>query len=304
MSRIVLRRLLQAIPALIGVTLIAFLLINAGGDVVSTMLPAEATQEQIEAFRQRYGLDKPVIVQYFNYLGQLLQGDFGRSFTFRRPALDVVLSAVPATVTLAISAMLLSLVISIPLGVFAAKWRNSWFDKAAMGFVLINQAVPAFWLGLILILVFAINLKWFPVAGRGTLSHLVLPSIALASWLMALITRLVRASMLDVLESDYIRTARAKGLSEFVITTRHAMRNAFIPVVTVVGIQLGTLFGGAVVTEAVFNWPGIGTVVYSAIIARDRPVVLAAMILVAVAFIVINLIVDLVVNWLDPQAAA
>src|SRR5690606_5647673 len=155
-----------------------------------------------------------------------------------------------------------------------------WFDKAAMGFVLINQAVPAFWLGLILILVFAINLKWFPVAGRGTLSHLVLPSIALASWLMALITRLVRASMLDVLESDYIRTARAKGLSKFVITTRHAMRNAFIPVVTVVGIQLATLLGGAVVTEAVFNWPGIGTVVYSAIIARDRPVVLAAMILV------------------------
>jgi peptide/nickel transport system permease protein len=303
MIRVVRNRLLQTIPALIGVTLVAFFLVNAGGDIASTLLPAEATAEQQQAFRERYGLDRPVILQYFTYIGQLIQGNFGLSFTYRRPALDVVLDAVPATVTLALSAMALSLAIAIPLGVLAARWRNTLFDRLAMGFVLVNQAVPAFWLGLILILVFAVNLGWFPVAGTGTISHLVLPSIALASWLMALVTRLVRASMLDVLGSDYVRTARAKGLSEVVVTVRHAMRNAFIPVITVVGIQLGALFGGAVVTETVFNWPGIGTVIYSAILGRDRPVVLAALIVVAVAYILINLVVDVIVGWLDPQVA-
>jgi ABC-type dipeptide/oligopeptide/nickel transport system permease component len=228
----------------------------------------------------------------------------GQSFAYRRPALEVVLERLPATLELSAAALLIALTIAIPAGIISAVKRNSVFDHLSMGMVLLGQSVPTFWLGMLMILVFAVGLHVLPVSGRGSFAQLVLPSVTLAMWLLALVARLTRSGMLEVLSQDYIRTARAKGLAEVAVTTRHALRNALVPIVTVVGLQVGGLLGGAVMTEAVFAWPGVGTLVLESILKRDYPVVLAALIMVATAFVLINLLVDLLYGYLDPRARA
>jgi len=261
----------------------------------------EASEEVRADFRRAYGLDRPIPVQYAHYLARLLQGDFGQSFSYRRPALEVVLERLPATLELSAAALLIAVLIAVPAGIISAVKRNSIFDHLSMGLVLLGQSVPTFWLGMLMILVFAVGLHALPVSGRGSFAQLVLPSVTLAMWLLALVARLTRSGMLEVLSQDYIRTARAKGLAEFVVTARHAVRNALVPIVTVVGLQVGGLLGGAVMTEAVFAWPGVGTLVLESILKRDYPVVLAALIMVATAFVLINLLVDLLYGCLDPR---
>jgi ABC-type dipeptide/oligopeptide/nickel transport system permease component len=300
-ASIVLSRLVQAVPSLLGVTIIAFVLLQLSGDVTQLLLPMEASEEVRADFRRAYGLDRPIPVQYAHYLARLLQGDFGQSFSYRRPALEVVLDRLPATLELSAAALFIAVLIAIPAGIISAVKRNSIFDHLSMGLVLLGQSVPTFWLGMLMILVFAVGLHALPVSGRGSFAQLVLPSVTLAMWLLALVARLTRSGMLEVLSQDYIRTARAKGLAEFVVTARHAVRNALVPIVTVVGLQIGGLLGGAVMTEAVFAWPGVGTLVLESILKRDYPVVLAALIMVATAFVLINLLVDLLYGYLDPR---
>lgn len=294
-------RLLQGVPTLVGVTMIAFVLLQLGGDVSQTMLPPEASAQARAEFRHAYGLDQPVPIQYLNYLGHLARVDFGRSFAYQRPAMEVVLERLPATIELSAVAMAIALCLAIPAGIISALKRNSFFDHAAMGVVLAGQSVPSFLLGMLMILVFAVWLGVLPVSGRGTAAQLVLPSVTLAMWLLALVARLTRSGMLEVLSQDYIRTARAKGLSEAAVTTGHALRNALVPIVTVVALQLGGLMGGAVMTETVFAWPGLGTLVLDSILKRDYPVVLAALVLVAFGFVLVNLAVDVLYTYIDPR---
>lgn len=297
-------RAVQAIPSLLAVMIVAFSLMQLTGDVTSVMLPPEAGEEQREAFRRAYGLDQPLPIQFVRYLGAVLQGDFGRSFQSKRPAMDLVLERLPATIELTVAAVLIALAVGVPAGVISAVKRNSWLDRLVTFAALIGQTAPTFWLGLLLILLFAVSLGVLPVSGRGTWAQLVLPSITLAGWLVALIARLTRSGMLEVISQDYVRTARAKGLRGRVVTLNHALPNALIPVVTVVGLEIGGLLGGAVMTETVFNWPGVGTLLLNAILQRDYPVVLAALILVTALFVVVNLAVDLLCAMLDPRVTA
>ena len=301
MRTIVLTRLLQAGPALLGVTAVAFVLLYLTGDPSQALLPPEATEATRAAFRHAYGLDQPLPLQYLHYLSRLVQGDFGRSFAYNQPALQVVLGRLPATIELSSTALLIALALALPAGIISAVKRNSVFDRMAMGVVLLGQSIPTFWLGMLMILIFAVNFHWLPVSGRGSLAQLVLPSVTLAMWLAALLARLTRSGMLDVLSQDYVRTARAKGLAEWAVTTRHALRNTLVPIITVLGLQIGALLGGAVMTETVFAWPGVGTLVLESILKRDYPVVLAALILVATGFVLINLLVDVMYCYLDPR---
>lgn len=296
-----LRRFVQAVPALIGVTLVAFVLVQVSGDITQVLLPSEATAQQRAEFRRIYGLDQPLPVQYVTYVAHVVQGDMGRSFVQGRPALAVVLDRLPATLELTAVAMVIGVGLAIPAGVVSAIKHNSAFDRLITLAVLIGQSVPPFWLGMLLILVFAVNWHMLPVSGRGTWAQLVLPAFTLAMWPLTLAARLTRSGMLEVLSEDYIRTARAKGLAASMVITRHALRNALVPIVTVLAINLGSMLGGAVLTEIVFAWPGIGTLVMASVLSRDYPVVLAALLLVAVSFITINLVVDLLYTYLDPR---
>jgi peptide/nickel transport system permease protein len=294
-------RLLQAAVALLGVTAVAFLLVSLSGDPAFILLSPEAGDEQRAAFRRIYGLDQPLPVQYVRYVGHVARGDFGTSFAFDRPALTVVLERVPATLTLTAAAVALGLAIGIPAGVIAAVRAGGAVDRAVMALVLLGQSVPTFWLGLVMIRIFAVNLRWVPVSGYGTPLHLLMPAVALGLYLAALLARVTRSEMLEALAQDYVRTARAKGLSERAVTLAHALKNALLPIVTLIGLQLGALLGGAVITETVFAWPGVGTLVLDAILRKDYPVVLAAVELVAAAFIAINMALDLLYGVLDPR---
>jgi peptide/nickel transport system permease protein len=281
--------------------LVVFVLLHLSGDPTYILLPADSTPEQRTAFRAAYGLDRPLVVQYVAYITHLARGDFGRSFFFHEPAFHVVLRRLPATLTLAASASILAIVVAIPLGVLAAVLRGTWYDRAMMGAAVVGQSVPTFWLGLMMILILAVHWRLLPVSGRGTMAHLVMPSLALAFWLMALLARITRSQMLEILGEDYVRTARAKGLSELAVCGRHALRNALLPVLTVLGLQVGGLLGGAVMTEIVFAWPGVGTLILDSISKRDLPVVVAGVVLVATGFIVLNLTVDLLYVLVDPR---
>jgi peptide/nickel transport system permease protein len=291
----------QAALALLGVTCVAFFLISLSGDPAFILLTPEAGEAQRAEFRRMYGLDQPLVVQYARYIGHVARGDFGRSFALERPALEVVLDRVPATLELTCAAVLLAILVGIPAGVIAATHEGRWFDRAVMAVVLVGQSVPTFWLGLLMIRIFAVNLHWLPVSGRGTWRELIMPAVALSLWLMALLARLTRSEMLESLAQDYVRTARAKGLSEAGVTVRHALGNALLPIVTLIGLQIGTLLGGAVITETVFAWPGIGTLVFDAILRKDYPVVLAVVQMVAAAFVTINMSLDLLYGYLDPR---
>jgi ABC-type dipeptide/oligopeptide/nickel transport system permease component len=299
--RYVVGRIAQAALALLGVTCVAFFLVSLSGDPAFILLTPEAGEAQRAEFRRMYGLDQPLGVQYVRYIAHVARGDFGRSFALERPALEVVMDRVPATLELTCAAVLLAVLVGIPTGVIAAANEGRWFDRAVMAVVLVGQSVPTFWLGLLMIRIFAVNLHWLPVSGRGTWRELVMPAIALSLWLVALLARITRSEMLESLAQDYVRTARAKGLSEHGVTIRHALGNALLPIVTLIGLQIGTLLGGAVITETVFAWPGIGTLMLDAILRKDYPVVLAVVQMVAAAFIVINMSLDVLYGYLDPR---
>jgi peptide/nickel transport system permease protein len=294
-------RVLQALVALLGVTCVAFLLVSLSGDPAFILLTPDAGEAQRAAFRTLYGLDQPLPVQYARYVSHVARGDFGSSFAFNRPAIEVVLERLPATLLLTATAVAVGVVVGMPGGVVAAFKAGTLLDRGVMALVLLGQSIPTFWLGLLMIRIFAVNLRWVPVSGYGGASNLVMPALALGLYLAALLARLTRSEMLEALAQDYVRTARAKGLSERVVTVAHALKNALLPIVTLIGLQLGALLGGAVVTETVFAWPGIGSLVLDAILRKDYPVVLAAVQLVAAGFIVINVGLDLLYGYLDPR---
>ena len=296
------RRLVQSVGVVIGVSVVVFCLIRLiPGDPVLVMLPESASAEQRAQLRRELGFDQPLPIQYAIFAGRALQGDLGRSLFLNRPAAELVAHAFPATLLLAGTALVIALCAAIPLGILSALRRDSIWDFAGMGLAMVGQSVPAFWLGLMLMLIFAVNLRWLPTTGVGGPEYLVLPSVTLGAYLMALTTRLVRSGMLEVLGEDYIRTARTKGLPERLVVLRHALRNMLIPVVTIVGLQLGALLGGAVITETVFAWPGVGTVIFKAISSRDYPVIQAAVLMLSLFFVFINLAVDLLYAFLDPR---
>jgi peptide/nickel transport system permease protein len=299
------KRLLQGIPAIVGITIVVFLLLHASGDPAYMMLGQDATTEQVALFRQAYGLDKPIYVQYWVFISRVLQGDFGTSIAQCRPALEVVLYYLPKTLMLTIVCTLISLIIAIPIGVIAGVKRNSIFDYLLMGGAVLGQCMAQFWLGLMLMFVFAVKLCWLPTSGIGSgigmVKHIILPVLTLSPWFIALVARLVRSGMLEVMSQDYIRTAYAKGLSQRLVLSRHALKNAVIPVIVMIGLQLGYLLGGAIIVEIVFAWPGIGFLAYRSVIVRDYPVVLCIVTIVASAFVVINTLVDIVLAYIDPR---
>ena len=296
-----LRRLGQLVPTVLAVSLIAFVLIRLSGDPASLLLTPEATEAERRAFRDAHGLDRSLPVQYLVFLGNLLRGDLGTSFWQHESALRVVLARFPATLLLSATAIAIVIVVGLAVGVVAAVFRGTlldWFVMAGVGF---GQSIATFWLGLMLILLFAVFIPLFPPSGYGSPSQLVLPAVTLAAYYVAVTTRLTRSGMLEVLGQDFIRTARAKGLAERVTVLRHGLRNALIPITTVLGLQIGELLAGAVVTETVFAWPGVGTLVLDAITRRDYPVVQATIVLIALVYALVNLGVDLLYGVLDPR---
>lgn len=277
-------------------------MVRVSGDPVTLLLPEDAPPEQVAQLRESLGLDRPLPEQYARFLRDLLRGDFGTSIRYRgQAALPVVLERLPATLELAAASILVAVLISLPLGILAATRRGRLPDYGATSFAVLGQAMPNFWLGIMLILVFGVHLRWFPVSGRGTTAHLVLPALTLGTALAALLMRLLRSTMLEVLSQDFVRTARAKGLRERVVLFKHAIRNALIAYVTVLGLQVATLMAGAVVTEQVFAWPGIGLLAIQAINIRDMAVVQTVVIVVALIVMVANLLVDLLYALIDPR---
>jgi peptide/nickel transport system permease protein len=301
MGRIVASRLIQGVIVIIGITFLVFFATFLTGDPAILMLGEGATKAQVDALRQIMGFDRPLLVQYASFLGRAVRGDFGTSLHFHRANLDLVLERLPATIQLAALALLLALSLAIPLGILAAVGRQTWLDAFAMVLALIGQATPNFWLGIMLILLFAVDLRWFPASGRGGLAHLVLPTITLATFPLALNARMVRSAMLEVLGEDYVRTARAKGLSERLVVYKHALRNALNPVITVVGLQIGAFMGGSVIVETVFAWPGLGRLAVQAILVKDFPLVQTTVTFLALVLLAMNLIVDLLYFVIDPR---
>lgn len=302
MATYIRRRLLQSVIVVFGVSVLVFFLLRlAPGDPVLMLLAESAGPEQIAEARAKWGLDKPIYVQYGVFLSRAVRGDLGNSLFFQQPALEVLMERMPATLQLSAVALFFSLSIAIPVGLLSALKRDTIWDYLGTNLAMLGQALPPYWLGIMLILIFSVALGWFPTSGRGTWKHLVLPAITLGSVLMALITRLVRSGMLDVLSEDYVRTARAKGLPERTVIIRHALRNILIPLVTVIGLQLGALFGGAVITESIFAWPGVGRLALQAISARDYPLVQASVLVISVVYVFLNLAVDLIYVYLDPR---
>ena len=261
----------------------------------------EATAQTVERVRKELGLDRPVFSQYFYWLSGILRGDFGDSFRTGRPVLHEIMARLPATAVLALAAMLVSLAIAIPVGVLSAVKQYSWIDSISMAGAMLGVSMPNFWLGLLLIMAFSLHFKWFPVYGYESLKHLVLPAVTLGTGIAAVTARLTRSSILEVLKQDYIRTAHAKGLAERTVINKHALKNALIPVTTVVGLQFGSLLEGAVVTEVVFAWPGMGRLLVDSIFARDFPVIQGCVFVIAIIYVLVNMLVDLSYAWLDPK---
>ncbi|HTV70283.1 MAG TPA: ABC transporter permease [Rhizobiaceae bacterium] len=301
MLRYLAKRLILTVPVLLGILVATFMLTRLTGDPTDLAIPSDAPESAREEFRKLHGLDLPIWTQFFRFALHMMQGDFGMSIRFQEPAFKLVMERMGATTELAVAAMLIAIAIGIPAGVLSAYRRNSLTDSGVRAVTLLGQAVPSFYLGILSILFFAVWLRWFPTGGRGTWAHLVLPATTLGLQIVALIARVTRSCMLDVLGQDYIRTARAKGLAESKVIWLHALRNAFIPVLTVIGLQIGFLLGGVVVTETVFAWPGVGRLAVQAIYQRDFPVVQAVVFLFALIFVVVNLIVDLLYAALDPR---
>jgi ABC-type dipeptide/oligopeptide/nickel transport system permease component len=305
---VILRRLLELIPTLIGVSLLTFFLMRmAPGDPVKLILGPQATPEAIEAERKKLGFDQPLMIQYFRYMKGVVQGDLGNSITTKRPVTEEIFSRLPATFELAVVSMVFAILTGIFVGVFSSVYPRSAIDNVSRIAVFVFLAMPAFWLGLELIIIFARNLEWFPPGDRGKpwtpsmLGHLVLPAITLGVGTGAFLSRILRSSMLQVLNMDYIRTARAKGLDGKRVLFKHALKNAMIPFVTIAGLSTGSLLGGAVIVETVFNWPGVGKLLVDSIRERDFPITMGAVLILAVIFVAVNLIVDMLYVVLDPR---
>jgi ABC-type dipeptide/oligopeptide/nickel transport system permease component len=301
MRRYLLTSVVHAVSVTLGVSILSFVFMHLSGDPVMLMLPPDATDKQIEEFRERMGFNDPIPLQYFRFLSSAVRGDFGTSLRHQQPAMGLVLERLPATLELAVAGMGLALLVAVPFGILSATRRGSVVDYLGMGGALLGLSMPNFWVGIIGILIFSVKLHLLPTAGRGTWAQLVLPGLALGSYLMALLARLTRSGMLEVIDQDYVRTARAKGLPERLIIWRHALMNALIPLVTVVGLQMGELLGGTVVIETVFAWPGVGRLILQAVFQRDYPVVQAAVLILAMIFVVANLLVDTAYRYLDPR---
>lgn len=302
MIRYVSVRLLFALPALWLIVTMVFLLAHmVPGDPVQQMLGEGARAEDLQQLRHALGLDVPISTQYVHYLAGIVHGDLGQSFRFREPVARVVLEHYPATLELAIVALLVCAAIGIPAGLLAAERRATATDRAVGVFTLLGLSVPNFALGPVLILVFSVILGWLPVSGRGGPAHLVLPAMTLGASLAAILTRMVRTSVIEELSSDYVRTARAKGLSPAAVLFRHAFRNALIPILTILGLQFGTLLAGTIVTETIFSWPGIGRLAVQAINARDYPLLQGCILLIAVSYVLVNLLTDFVYALVDPR---
>jgi peptide/nickel transport system permease protein len=295
-------RLAGSLLVIFGVVTIVFLLIHMiPGDPVEIMLGESASTADREALRVALGLDQPLLVQFRHYLSGLLHLDMGQSIHYRRPVSELLLERLPATGLLAAATLIITLVLALPLGIIAAVRRNTLWDTGAMSFSMLGVSIPNFWLGPMLILVFSLWLGWFPVSGRSGFASVILPALTLGTGLVAVLSRMVRSSMLEVLSEDYMRTAKAKGLSPQRIILHHGLRNALLPVITLLGLQLGALLAGAVITETVFSWPGVGLLTIESIQSRDYPVVQACVLLISVTYVFVNLLTDLAYAWIDPR---
>jgi peptide/nickel transport system permease protein len=294
-------RLAQTLLVVFLALTAVFFMVRLGGDPVLLFLPTDIQTKDVEEFRQRLGFNDPLLLQYARFVGGALRGDFGESLRYRDDALGLVLERLPATLLLAATAVGLTLVVAVPVGVLSAVRRNTLVDHLGTAATVLGQAVPGFWLGLMLIYVFSVQLRWLPTGGMGSLAHLVMPSIVLAAFFSARIARLTRSALLEALGEDYVLTARAKGLGETRVIGKHTLRNSAIPIVTLAGLEIGQLLGGAVITETIFAWPGLGRLTVQALLNRDFPVVLAAVFVISVIYTLINLAVDLLYGWLDPR---
>lgn len=296
-----LRRLGHALVSIVGASIVIFVISRLSGDPTVLLVPPDAPPSAIAATRAALGLDLPLWRQYGIFAVHALQGDFGQSYRWQTSALGLVLDRLPATIELAVAGLLVSVALAVPLGVASAVWRGGVVDQVARLFALLGQAMPAFWVGLLLILLFAVRLEWLPAFGRGGLSHLVLPAVALGWYPVAAQTRIVRSSMLDVLDSDYIRLGRGLGTPEWKLVWKYAFRNAAIPLVTMLGVYFASMLGGAFVVEVIFAWPGLGRTVVEAVFSRDFPVVQAGVLFTAILFVLSSLLVDLSYGIIDPR---
>lgn len=302
MIKFLVSRLVSAVIVVLGVSCLVFLLIHlVPGDPIEVMLGESSQLADREALRHALGLDLPVQTQLLQYFSGLLHFDLGTSLYSKRPVVDLLLERIPATLELAAAGLFVAMLLAFPLGIVAAIRKDTLWDGGAMTFSLLGISIPNFWLGPLLILIFSLGLGWFPVSGREGIASLVLPAVTLGTALAAILSRMIRASLLEVLNEDYIRTARAKGLSSRRVILHHAMRNALLPVITLMGLQLGVLLGGAVITEIVFSWPGVGQLTIEAIQRRDYPVVQACVLLISVAYVVVNTLTEFVYAGLDPR---
>ena len=302
MGNFLLRRLLLLIPVLWGVATLVFLLLHfIPGDPVDLMLGDSALGTDRETLRDQLGLNDPLIVQYLRYFGDLLQGDWGTSLFSKKPVFEEIMERVPATMELMLGAIVVTILVAMPLGLIAAVNKGTWIDQGAMIFSLLGVSIPNFWLGPMLILLFSIHFDLLPVNERGGLEHLILPALTLGTSLASILARITRSSVVETLQAEYIRTARSKGISELRILFRHALRNALIPIVTVIGLQVGVLLSGAIITEAIFDWPGLGNLLISAINSRNYPLVQGCVLFIAGSYVMVNLVIDLLYAYLDPR---
>jgi peptide/nickel transport system permease protein len=301
MARFILRRLLQSALTVLGVLTASFFLVRLGGDPTALLLPVEATEQDVATLRAALGLDQPLLVQYVKFLVSAAHGDFGASLRQRTSALGLVLERLPATLELALSAFVLGLALAFAIGVLMRLSGSPRLRSVIMWVALARQAIPVFWFGLLMILLFSVTLRWLPSVGRGGISHLILPSVTLATYELALYLRLFDASLVAENKHDYVRTAYAKGQGRALVLLRHMLPNALLPLVTVAGINLGLLLGGTVVTETVFSWPGVGRLIVQSVTQRDYPVIIAGVLVISLIFVLVNLAVDLLYAVLDPR---
>lgn len=301
MVKYLFHRVTHAFFVLLGVTVVVFFLARLGGDPTALMAPLDATEEDIATLRQSLGFDRPLPIQYLEFVSKAVVGDFGMSIRQRQPAMDLVLERLPATLELTILTLIIALIIAVPLGIISAMRPNSIVDRLSVVVALAGQSIPTFLLGIVLIIIVAVQLQWLPSFGRGTFGHLILPAITLGPFYAAMVNRLLRSNLREELAKDYIRTARAKGFGENYVLLRHALKNAAIPVITVMGLQFGALISGSIVTETVFAYPGAGLLLVQALRARDFPIIQAYVVLIALIVVIVNFTVDLIYGYLDPR---
>ena len=301
MKQYLLKRIAQSLIVIIGIGAIVFVITHLTGDPTDLLLPQEATEEDRLLLHRQLGLDRPIPVQFADFMFRMIQGDFGRSFRHQSPALTLLLNALPATIRLTLLAMALAIVVAVPIGIFSATRPGTLCDRIGMIVALIGQSMPVYWAGLMMILLFAVKLNWLPSTSGSGFRSMIMPAVTLGMFAMAAIARFTRSAMLDVLDTDYIRTARIKGLAEWVVVLKHALKNAAIPVITMTSLQFGRMLAGTVIVETIFSWPGLGRLAVQAIYNRDYPVVQAAVFITSLIFVLINLLVDIIYTYIDPR---